>query len=262
MIARGLVLAVCLGLLLGLLAGSEAHAEGWVFTLGAQFGVTPPYEGANRDLFAPSPNFDLRPVGSPDRFTPPDSGTTFALYSNRIFEIGPILRFRFDRNDKGELQGFNKIDVATEPGVYTDIWPAEWLRLRLEGRHGVTGHYGWVGDVGVDLVYRGRRWDASLGPRLGWGDHRYMQTYFGVTPLEAARSPRIHEVYSPSAGQRYTGLESAIGYRIGRRWEVIADFGYQRLADDAAASPIVRKAGMADQYASSIGFTYTFGGWR
>ena len=254
MIARCLAIAGCLGL-----GAGAARAEGWIFTLGAQVGVSPPYEGANRDIFEPAPTFDLRPASSPDRFTPPDGGATFAILSNDRFEIGPVLRFRFERDNKGELQGFQKIDVATEPGVYADIWPTNWLRLRLEARHGVTGHYGWVGDVGADYVHNGHRWDWSIGPRLGWGDHRYMQTYFGVTPAEAARNPRIDQAYNPGAGQRYTGFESAVGYHLSRRWRIIADFGYQRLADNAAASPIVRKAGMADQYASSLGFTYSFG---
>jgi outer membrane scaffolding protein for murein synthesis (MipA/OmpV family) len=252
--ARGFFIAILFsGLSLG-----EAHADGWVFTLGAQVGVSPPYEGANRDILEPGPTFELRPASAPERFTPPDGGTTFALYSNSFFEIGPLVRFRFERDDKGELQGFQKIGVAAEPGLYTDIWPTKWLRLRLEGRHGVTGHYGWVGDVGADLVHNGSRWDASIGPRFGFGDHRYMETYFGVTPQEAAANPRINAAYDPDAGQRYSGFESAVGYHLSRNWRVVADFGYQRLTGAAANSPIVRKAGMADQFSSSIGFKYAF----
>ena len=86
-----------------------------------------------------------------------------------------------------------------------------------------------------------------------------MQTYFGVTPLEAARSPVVSAAYSPDAGQRYTGLETAVSYHLSRRLHIIADIGYQRLAKTAADSPIVRLAGSPDQFTSSVGFTYSFG---
>ena len=248
-----------LAILASLAVCSGARAEGWIFTLGAQVGVSPPYEGANRDILEPGPTFDLRPASAPERFTPPDGGTTVALLSNKYVEIGPVVRFRYERGDSGELQGFDKIKWAAEPGLYMDLWPASWLRLRVEGRKGVTGHIGWVGDAGLDLVYTGKRWDASIGPRFGWGDQRYMQTYFGVTPLEAARSPMISEAYAPDAGQRYTGLETAVSYHITRRLHVVADVGYQRLVKTAADSPIVRLAGSPDQYMSSVGFRYSFG---
>lgn len=244
---------------ISLAAVGGAHAEGWIFRVGAQVGVSPPYEGANRDILEPAPTFDLRPKSSPQRFTPPDGGTTFAILANQYVEIGPVVRFRYQRSDKGELQGFEKLGVAVEPGLYMDLWPASWLRLRVEGRHGEAGHYGWVGDTGFDLVYTGGRWDASIGPRIGWGDRRYMQTYFGVSPEAAALSPRIHQVYSPAAGQRYTGLETAVAYNVDRRWRIIFDIGYQRLASVGADSPIVRTAGSPDQYSSSLGFSYSFG---
>lgn len=254
MVARSLVIAGWISLL----AAGAARAGGWTFTVGAQVGVGPPYEGADRDILEPAPTFDLRPKDSPERFTPPDGGTTLALYSNDFFEIGPVARFRYQRGHTGELQGFSDVHWAAEPGAYTDIWPASWLRLRLEGRKGVTGHTGWVGDAGLDLVYNGHRWDASIGPRIGWGDHRYMQTYFGVTPAEAALSPQIRETYDPDGGQRYTGLETAVGYHLSRRWRLIADIGYQRLSNIPARSPIVRDTGSSDQLMSSIGFTYSF----
>jgi outer membrane scaffolding protein for murein synthesis (MipA/OmpV family) len=248
------------GLVAGLLAvQGRAHAEsGWYFRVGPTIGVAPPYEGANRDTLVPSVTFDLRSANSPVRYVPPDTGTTIAIVSNRYFEIGPVVRFREGRDGKGELEGFRNIRWAAEPGAYLDVWPVSWLRGHVEGRRGVVGHQGWVGDAGVDLIYMGEHWDASVGPRIGWGDGRYMQTYFGVTPDEAARSRFVNDVYTPGAGRRYTGVETSIAYNFDPRWRVTFDVGYQRLAKVAADSPIVRLAGSADQYMSSIGFSYAF----
>ncbi len=248
-----------LAVLLSLAGAGAARAEGWIFTVGAQVGVAPPYEGANRDILEPAPTFDLRPASAPQRFNPPDGGTTVTVLSTKYFEIGPMARFRYDRGDSGEFSGFKKLHWAAEPGLFVNLWPTSWLRVRVEGRKGVTGHIGWVGDAGADLVYNGKRWEASIGPRFGWGDQRYMQTYFGVTPQEAARSPLVNQAYAPNAGQRYAGLETAVSYHLTNRWHIIADVGYQRLTNTAADSPIVRIAGSPDQYTSSIGVTYSFG---
>lgn len=255
--------AILIAVGLGLAGGGAASAEGWTVRLGPQVGVAPPYEGADRDVLQPALVVDVRPRGAPDRFVPPDGGTTVAILSNRFIELGPLVRFREERKPTGELTGLRKVNWSAEPGAYVDLWPTSWLRGRVEGRYGVGGYQGWVGDAAMDLVFtgarRGSRWDASVGPRIGWGDQRYMRTYFGVTAAEAARSPSINEAYSPGGGRRYTGFETAVAYNFNRRWRVTADFGYQRLAHSAAASPIVRLAGSQDQYLSSLGVTYTFG---
>lgn len=246
-----------LGLILALWSGA-AQAEPWIFTVGVQGGETPPYEGANRYAFQPTPTFDLRSANAPYHFMPPDDGSDITLYSNPYFDIGPVARFHYDRDPTGALRGFNKVQWAAEPGLFMDAWPVTWLRGRVEMRKGVTGHLGWVGDADLDLVYQRGLWDLSLGPRYGFGDKRYMETYFGVTPQDVARSPFINTVYTPKGGERYTGLEAAVSYRFTRNWRATYGIGYQRLADNAADSPIVRRVGSADQFQTTLGISYSF----
>jgi outer membrane scaffolding protein for murein synthesis (MipA/OmpV family) len=242
-----------------LIVTSGARAESWIVDVGAQVSLTPPYEGADKDTVQPAPTFIIRRASQPRRFTPPDDGSSIAIIATRHLDIGPVVRIREDRSDHGDLEGLNKVRTAIEPGLFMDVWPFEWLRGRVEARRGVVGHEGWVGDLGLDLIYSGSHWEASLGPRIGWGDSRYMKTYFGVTPEEAARAPVIDTAYTPKAGQRYTGLEAAVSYRISRGWRVIYGAGYQRLASQAADSPIVQRAGSPNQYITSLGFSYRFG---
>ena len=240
-------------------AFTSAHAEGWIVTIGGRVTEAPPYEGAGHDVLAPAPTFSLRRADSPDRFTPPDGGTTLALLSSRYVSFGPMARFRYARGDQGKLTGMNKIDFAAEPGAFIDLWPANWLRLRAEARHGVFGHHGWVGDAGMDLVHTGSRWSASIGPRYGYGDKHYMDTYFGVTPTEAARSPLITTAYEPGQGPRYWGGEAAISYRLAGGLKTSFDVGYHRLATKVADSPIVQVAGSRNQISAGVGISYSFG---
>lgn len=126
-----------------LLAPHGVRAEDWVVTVGARFGLVPPYEGANHDVISASPNISIRRADRPRRFTPPDGGSTIAVLSTRVIDFGPILRTRYERGDTGELQGFTKIKYDVEPGLFADLWPTDWLRGRVEVRHGFFAYDGW-----------------------------------------------------------------------------------------------------------------------
>lgn len=245
-------------LALGLTPG-VGMADGWVVTLGGRFTASPPYEGAGHDVFVPSPTFSLRRADSVYRFTPPDDGSSLSLLSSRYLDFGPVARFRYERGDQGQLTGLDKVGWAAEPGVFVNLWPANWLRGRVEARHGFGGHRGWVGDAGIDLIYTGPRWEASVGPRIGYGDTKYVDAYFGVSPAEAARGPTFTSIYEPKGGRRYAGIEAAVGYRVFGGLRVIGDVGYHRLAPDLANSPIVRVAGSKDQISAGVGASYSFG---
>jgi MipA family protein len=244
---------------LALTAGATAsEARDWTISVGGKATTAPPYEGSDNYTVRPSPTFSVRPADRPYRFTPADPGTSFSLISTDRFEFGPMARFRASRKNTGVLTGLDKVKWAAEPGAFVDIWPLSWLRLHGEARHGVTGHKGLVGDVGVDLVYRSDKWDASIGGRTGWGDAEYLGEYFGVTPLEAARSPLIGAPYEPGAGRRYTGVFLAGAYHLSDHWRINAAAGYQRLAEKAGDSPIVAISGSRHQYTGSVGLTYSF----
>ncbi|MGH6992261.1 MAG: MipA/OmpV family protein [Caulobacteraceae bacterium] len=255
----GRAAALGLGLAIIAIGAGPAGAADWIITLGERTSVVPPYEGANHDVLSPSLLFNARKAGSLYRFTPPDTGSNLTLSSHRYFDFGLALRFRYARGNSGKLAGMDKIGAAGEPGVFVDFWPTNWLRARVEGRRGVFGHEGYVGWTGFDVIHTGKTWDFSIGPRLGWGGAKYMETYFGVTPEEAAASPLIKTPYTPGAGERYRGVETAASYHLTKRWRTWVDFSYHRLSSRAADSPVVGTAGSRDQYAGSLGFSYEFG---
>jgi outer membrane scaffolding protein for murein synthesis (MipA/OmpV family) len=235
------------------------HATDWIVTVGGGAGFSPPYEGAGRDVVTPILTFNLRRADTPYRFVPPDGGSTIALVNTRHFVFGPVVRFRYSRGASGLLQGLDKINTAIEPGGYAELWPVDWLRFRVEGRYGVAGYTGPVGDAAIDLIHSGRRWDFSIGPRYGYGGTRYMDTYFGVTPVEAARSPYINTPYEPGQGERYLGVEAAIAHNWTHRIKTTLGFGYHRLARLAQDSPVIQVAGSPNDYSAGVTLSYSFG---
>lgn len=240
-------------------AATAAHAEGgWIVSVGAKASVSPPYEGADHFVTRPSPTLSVTRADKPYRFTPLDGGTTFSLIDSKYVVFGPMARFLYGRGDQGQLVGLKKVDWAIEPGAFLDLWPTKWLRLHGEARHGFIGHHGVVGDIGADLVYQGKRWDFSVGPRMGFGDQDYFERYFGVTPAENRASPLIKTAYFPDGGRRYTGVEFGTAYHLTNRFTIKGDVGYHELADQAALSPIVQVAGEKQQYTASLGFSWAF----
>ncbi len=243
-----------------LAAGSAAAQQGdWIVTVGAGVSASPPYEGAPNTQIRPTLSFNARRADKPYRFTPPDDGSSLNLFSSQHLDLGPVINIRDGRNDTRRLVGFQKIGWAAEAGVFANLWFTDWFRARAQIRQGIIGHSGAVGDAGIDYIHTGKRWDMSIGPRVGYGDARYMETYFGVTPAEALASPFLIKPYTPGAGVRYEGVELAYAYRPTDRIRATIGLGYHRLTGVAAASPVVGLAGSRDQYSAGVGVTYGFG---
>ena len=237
---------------------SAAWADDWIVTVGGRAQAVVPYEGAGHDIFVPTPSLSIRRAGQPERFRPADDGLGVTVLGNNFISVGPVVRLRGKRDDKDDRVGLDEVNLAIEPGAFVTIWPLSWLRLHGEGRRGVRGHSGWVEDASADLVAYVGPWTASIGPRAGWGDQNYMDTYFEVTPAEAAASPFINTAYRPSAGLRYLGASTSLAYRWSPHWQVTANASYHRLASDAADSPIVLNLGERDEFSGGIGIRYSF----
>ncbi|HEY1879877.1 MAG TPA: MipA/OmpV family protein [Caulobacteraceae bacterium] len=237
----------------------SAQQGDWIVTVRAGASAAPPYEGAPNSEIHPTLSFGAHHADKPYRFSPPDDGGSLDLISSRYFDFGPVLNIRRGRDDTGRLTGFQKIGWAAEPGVFVNLWASKWLRARVQVRQGIFGHHGAVGDAGIDYIHTGHKWDFSIGPRIGFGDARYMETYFGVTPAEALASPFLTKPYAPGAGVRYGGVGVACAYHFTNRIRTTVGVGYHRLVGVAADSPVVAIAGSRDQFSAGIGVSYSFG---
>jgi outer membrane protein len=247
------------GLAAIVLCPAAARASDWIVTVGGRGEALVPYEGAGYDIFLPTPSISLRRADRPERPTIPDDGVGVTLLRLGPLSGGPVVRLRGKRNDADQRAGLHEVPLAIEPGLFASIWAADWLRLHGEMRKGVRGHSGWIGDAGLDLAVRNGSWTATLGPRVGWGDHHYMDEYFEVTPAEAAASPFIDAAYTPpSGGLRYVGLETTLNRRLGPHWQTNANFGFHRLASTPADSPIVRQIGDRNEISGGVGLKYNF----
>jgi MipA family protein len=103
----------------------------------------------------------------------------------------------------------------------------------LLGRGGGT-----VFDAGVVRDFRlAPRSVVSLGAGLSVSNARYVQSYYGITPEQSARTG--YAVYTPGAG--LTGASMSLGWRgdIHERWTAFASAGASRMLGPLRDSPIV-----------------------
>ncbi|MFT3822210.1 MAG: MipA/OmpV family protein [Rubrivivax sp.] len=96
------------------------------------------------------------------------------------------------------------------------------------------------------------RLNLTTGATLNLGGPRYMQTYFGVSAEQSARTG--YRPYKPGTGLRDVQAYSTLRAQIGDDWVGLLGVGFNRLLDGAADSPLTRRRNA---------YTVTTGiGWR
>lgn len=236
-------------------AAQDDSTEGrdWIVSVGPGVRVGPEYPGADSYGFAFMPVFDLRREGEPMPVEAPDEGAGFGfLGDDSAFDFGPTLSFQPERDEDDVGAPVGDVDFTVEAGAFAQFFIGDSFRLRAEGRRGIGGHDGWVGDLMADFVLRDdSTYVFTVGPRARWADSEYHESYFGVTPAVATAAGI--PAFDPDGGFYAVGAQAGLKYKLGRTWGLYAFAGYDRLIGDAADSPIVRAFGSRDQFTGGLG---------
>ncbi|HET7717506.1 MAG TPA: MipA/OmpV family protein [Bauldia sp.] len=221
----------------------------YLMNLGAGAGVKPQYPGADKYMFVPYPIIEV------GRFYIPGVGQT-EKKTRGIF-IYPSFGLNGERkpSDDNSLKGTKEIDWAFEAGVGGGF-RYDWFRAFATIRQGFNGYSGQTGELGFDVIVPlAPRFDVAFGPRTSWGSDGYMETYFGVTPAEAAKG--ILTPYKADAGFKTVGLAGQLNYWVDDRTRIQVKGSWDYLIGDAGDSPIV-KYGSRNQWMAGIGISRKF----
>ena len=232
----------------------------FVFSLLMGGQVQPDYFGSRDMELRPAfrPNFLLLSLGEHTRFGgKTDFNDDDPLDRPLGFTVGASFNYISSRksSDHSELFGLQDVDGSVEiGGAVGYVWPNAETFATL--RYGVTGHKSFVGEVGAFWVTRpAKKLVFRVGPRLEFGSDGFADTYFGVTPAEAAASQ--FNAYNPDGGLYSAGLDMIATYQLNKRWWLEGRLRWQKLVDDAADSPIVL-AGDDDVVIFTLGVRRTF----
>lgn len=262
MIRRRLIAAA--GAACFLAAAPSAEAEGlfsgdWYLAVGAAGFTAPAFEGSRRYILSGVPIVSLGKRGKEAPFVSRNDNISFAFVDTGTFRAGAVgkLVMPRDASDHAELAGLSDVPFGAELGGFAEIYPADWLRLRGEVRHGIRAHEGLVGNVQVDAFADVTdRVRVSGGPRLSFANAAYMDAYYGVSAAEAAASGL--SAYDPGGGIKSAGVGGAIDWRVTDHVTTSVFGEYSRLMGPAADSSIVRERGSRDQFMLGLSATYRF----
>ena len=171
-----------------------------------------------------------------------DIGLTFA--DNDTLTASVIARVNSDR------VFFGKTETRY---VNLDLAGGRWGALQLSAFHDVSGtHEGY--ELYANYSFGWRRQRLYIEPSLGlsYKSADLNDYYWGVTPDEAGL---VAFDYEADAGINWHA-RFMVGYQLDKRWAVSLVTEYERLNDEAAASPIVESDSVLGWFA---GLSYRFG---
>lgn len=239
---------------------APAASNLWIVTLTGNLEAGPRFPGSDRFSLVGYPSLSYRRVNEPARFSAPDDGLSITLFENPWFRFGPVARFeggRYFASERPQLFGLRDVRWSIEPGAFLEIWPVDRIRARVELRHGVHGHDGFVGNAGLDYVLPTGAFTFSIGPRIALGDSSFTDAYFSVTPAEAALNALVYP-YRARGGITSVGGLGSVSYTWSPQWTTTVYAGYNRLVGDAGRSPITQRIGSPDQITVGARLSYSF----
>lgn len=171
------------------------------------------------------------------------------------FTIYPAIGFEGERtsDDAAYLRGIPDTDFAFEGGAGAAV-RYRFLRAFAEVRYGFTGHNGFVGEAGIDVVLdQDPRWELRVGPRISAASDDYMDEYFSVPNSALFLAP-----YDADGGIKDVGVEATAIYALTEAWRINATAEVTHFVGDALDSPIVDRGNDLEARVG-IGLTYRFG---
>lgn len=202
-------------------------AQGVSVDLGLGVQSTPTYPGADENEAEPwfiGRNLSFGGDGGGDGFS---FGPSFALVGER------------ETPDDPALEGLNSIERAYELGAKARYRQGP-VSAYAAMRRGFEGHEGLTGEVGMD--YRtdlSDRVSLTSGVELGFANSDFTNTYFGVSPEEAAVSG--YSEYDAGGGLNSAAIKFQASYAVTEKTAVLGEVSYGKLLGDAADSPIVQE---------------------
>ncbi len=171
-------------------------------------------------------------------FAEPVNGIGFNAGTGRSLQWG--VRATVETGRSADLvPGLGRIEARLNPGLFANWRVAERLELRGALRAGMAGGGTAVHLGGAFDLWRAGAAAVGLNLSVRWSDADYNQAYYGLTPVQAAATGL--RVYTPGAG--VSAVQAGISGRmeLAPRWTGFGGLAWQRLAGDAADSPLVRE---------------------
>ncbi|MGA0609241.1 MipA/OmpV family protein [Caldimonas sp. KR1-144] len=173
---------------------------------------------------------------------PEAAGIGARLYRNGGLTLGAAvtaeLRDIRKESDAARLAGLGDVEGTQRVALY-GVYTFDRYALRAAVAQDIGDKdLGLVGALEADVSFAlTPSLSLTIGPTLTFGSSEYMQTVYGVTPLQSARSGM--PVHSAGSGLTSVRFSATANYRFTPQWSAGLRLTAGRLQGDAKDSPIV-----------------------
>ncbi len=227
----------------------------WQMTVGAGVRMQPGYEGSDRFSIAYRPIISFGRAGVVRWWSAEDDAISIGLVNGDNWRAGAGAALVMPRTGKDQrrLRGLDKVPFGVEIGGFGEYYPTHWLRARADLRQAVRGHAGLVSELKLDAFTDPNGiWSFGAGPRLTIVNTRYVDSYFSVSPAEAAASG--YPVYNGKGGVHSVGALAQASYRWTPAVKSTAYVKYDYLTGGASKAPVVVSP-MGSRHQLELGFS-------
>ena len=225
--------------------------DGWAVGIGAEVEYGAEYDGSDEYSAELEPGIVVQwRRGQQMLFLEgPELGWRGRIRDNWLLQGGVRLEGGRDEDESPALAGLGDVDdeVVGMAEVRRGLgdW-SNWLAARI-----MVGD----SDIGTLGVLAAGHTFAASQPGTGidlfafttFGTSGFINRDFGITPEQSAASGLA--ATDISGGYRSAGIQAIGRWRIGERWQLQAEIGYEQYSSDIGDSPIA-----ADDYEAEIGF--------
>lgn len=239
-----------------LTAAHAVHAQNNNF-IGLGVGVVPVYEGAKEYRASPLPliNYHAGPFFITPRAGLPAFGLKATLAPNLDAGVFAGLGRGRDADDADRTRGLDDIDFHAAYGAYVEWTPGKYSLGAAYRQAARSGYGGTLELRATYTAFRNPTHVLRFGVNTQWANSDYMQTWYGLTPSQAARSEAGLPTYSASSGFKSAALYAVWSYRLTDNWSTLTTIGVNTVLGDARDSPLTeRKTNLF----GSLGVVYSF----
>jgi len=215
-------------------------ANAWEVTLGGGLSYAPRYEGAANDRLRFMPLLDAS-YNNGKFYISPIRGIGYNFSDTRDVQYGVRISIGRGRsqNEDPHLYGMGDIRFAPETGIFYNQHFGEYLFSSglSSGENGTHAELGTGYGFPLGAIDR-----LIIGGTLNWGDNKYSQTYFGVTPSQAAASGNVLNAYEANAGITAYSLTSNWMHNFNKKWSSNTGLAIKQLAGSAESSPLTQRS--------------------
>lgn len=233
-------------------------------TMGLGLGAGPEYQGGKKMHVSPVPilsaSYRTDSLGS---FDIGPGGLRWSVLQSPLYQAGLVVGVDGGRGEttKGlgkkrtieRLRGMGSINSSAEVGVFGGVSISDAFLSATVAKGSSHGHGGIHGGIELSVPVVNSPVQISLMSSARFGNTRYNQAYFGVTPTQSQRSGLA--AYSAKSGFTSVGVGVSAMYSIDKHWAVQSMLGVDRLIGAAAKSPVIERR---LQPAFQAGVAYTF----